>query len=196
MVDTLLASLERALDRPILGELGLTGQGYGLVTLHRPENVDDLARLKGLLDVFGEIAEGVHFVLPAHPRLHAQLGRVEPNKRLQVIEPLGYLDFIALEAQALLVLTDSGGIQEETTILGIPCLTLRDSTERPITVTSGTNVVVGRDPRRIVTEARRAIAGDAEPRRPELWDGCAGERIAKVLVGGAERPKLRPTDLA
>jgi UDP-N-acetylglucosamine 2-epimerase (non-hydrolysing) len=196
MVDSLLASVERALGRPVLDELGLTEQDYGLVTIHRPENVDYSATLKGLLDVFDQIAADLHLVLPAHPRLLAQLQQIELNKRLQIIEPLGYLDFIALEARAQLVLTDSGGIQEETTILGIPCLTLRESTERPITVTSGTNIVVGRDPRRIVAEVRRAITGDARPRRPELWDGQAGERIAGILVGDANRPpRLRPTDL-
>jgi UDP-N-acetylglucosamine 2-epimerase (non-hydrolysing) len=197
MVDTLLASVERALQRPVLDELGLEDRKYGLVTLHRPENVDDLSTLNSLLDVLGHIAADVPLVLPAHPRLRSQLRRVELDRELLVTEPLGYLDFIALEAQALLVLTDSGGIQEETTILGIPCLTLRETTERPITVTEGTNVIVGRDPGRIVAEARRAIAGEIGPRRPDLWDGRAGERIAETVVAGAEASKrLRPTDEA
>ena len=101
---------------------------------------------------------------------------------LRVIEPLGYLDFIALEASARLVLTDSGGVQEETTVLGVPCLTLRESTERPITVTEGTNTVVGRDPATIDSAVKRALSGGVPPRRPAVWDGRAGERIADVLV--------------
>jgi len=100
-----------------------------------------------------------------------------------VIEPLGYLDFVALEASARIVLTDSGGVQEETTVLGVPCLTLRDTTERPVTVTEGTNTLVGRDPQRIVSEARRVLRDGVPPRRPALWDGQAGERIAAVLTG-------------
>jgi UDP-N-acetylglucosamine 2-epimerase (non-hydrolysing) len=195
MVDTLLACLERARERPLFGRLGLADGGYGLVTLHRPENVDDPATLVQLLDALGRVAEEVPLVLPAHPRLLQRLHGIELNSGLRVTEPLGYLDCIALESRARLVLTDSGGIQEETTILGIPCLTLRETTERPITVTAGTNVVVGRDPKRILAEARRAINGRALPRRPELWDGRAGERIADVLVKGAATPNPpRPTD--
>jgi UDP-N-acetylglucosamine 2-epimerase (non-hydrolysing) len=196
MVDTLLASVERALDRPLLAELGLREQGYGLVTLHRPENVDDSVTLRGLLDVLGDVAEDLPLVLPAHPRLRAQLDGVDVKRGLIIIEPVGYLDFVALEARARLVLTDSGGIQEETTVLGIPCLTLRETTERPVTVSAGTNVVVGRDRNRILTEARRALAGHVRPRCPELWDGRAGERIAEVLVADARNPRRpRPTDL-
>ena len=107
---------------------------------------------------------------------------------VRVIPPLGYLDFLALEASAALVLTDSGGVQEETTALGVPCLTLRDTTERPITITEGTNVLAGREPSRIVAEARRVLRDGVSPRRPALWDGAAGERIAEVLVSGS-RPR-------
>ena len=107
---------------------------------------------------------------------------------VRVIDPLGYLDFVTAEASARLVLTDSGGVQEETTALGVPCLTLRDTTERPITITEGTNVLVGRDPTRIVAEARRVLADGVAPRRPALCDGRAGERIADVLLDGS-RPR-------
>jgi UDP-N-acetylglucosamine 2-epimerase (non-hydrolysing) len=196
MVDTLLASVERTADRPVLERLGLADRSYGLVTLHRPENVDDPDTLRGLFAILDEVASRLPLVLPAHPRIRSQLHGVELNGALHVIEPLGYLDFVALEARARLVLTDSGGVQEETTILGVPCLTLRETTERPITVSAGTNVVVGRDPGRILDAVHRAMSGDIPLRRPELWDGRAGERIGEVLVADAGRPeKLRPSDL-
>jgi UDP-N-acetylglucosamine 2-epimerase (non-hydrolysing) len=194
MVDTLLLCVERARDRSVVQDLGLSERGYGLVTLHRPENVDDPSVLAGLLDTLGQIATELPLVLPAHPRLLQQLRGVELNSGIRVIDPLGYLDCIALESRARLVATDSGGIQEETTVLGVPCLTLRETTERPITVSEGTNVVVGRDPSRILEGARRAMSGDVPVRRPELWDGHAGERIADVLVDGVSRKKHpRPT---
>ena len=124
-------------------------------------------------------------VLPAHPRAAQQLQSAGIPDQVRVIPPAGYLDFIALEAAARLVLTDSGGVQEETTVLGIPCLTLRDSTERPITITEGTNRLVGRDPDLIVKVAREVlIAPLPQPRTPALWDGNAGRRIAAVLVAG------------
>lgn len=195
MVDTLLSCLERARERPLLDELGLSELAYGFVTLHRPENVDDPAILGRLLEALGEIAEQLPLVLPAHPRLRAHLGKFQPDEGILVTEPVGYLDSIALQARARVVLTDSGGIQEETTILGVPCLTLRETTERPITVTHGTNVVVGRDPDRILAQARHAMNAGVEPRRPELWDGRAAERIADVLAAGVGRPDhARPTD--
>lgn len=182
MVDTLLANIDRARARPILHELGLTAGGYGAVTLHRPANVDDPTTLKALFGALATIAEDCPLVLPAHPRAAAQLATLGLPSGVSVIEPLGYLDFIALQASARLVLTDSGGVQEETTVLGVPCLTLRDNTERPITVTDGTNTVVGRDPLRIVTAARRALNGETVRRTPALWDGKAGARIAKLLM--------------
>jgi len=145
-------------------------------------NVDELGMLKSLLGALGEISAGCPLVLPAHPRVAPQLAALEVPAGVHVIDPLGYLDFVAVEASARLVLTDSGGVQEETTALGVPCLTLRETTERPITVTGGTNVLVGRDPTRIVTEALRVISEGVPARRPALWDGRAGERIAEVLV--------------
>lgn len=195
MVDTLLANLDRARTGPTLVELGLDRGGYGLVTLHRPANVDDPSVLAGLLDALGEIASQVPLVFPVHPRTRAVIDAAAVHADIRLTDPFGYLDFVALEAGARLVLTDSGGVQEETTVLGVPCLTLRDNTERPITVTEGTNVVVGRDPARIVAEARRVICDGVDARRPALWDGRAGERIAEIIVaGGRPSERRRPTE--
>ncbi len=182
MIDTLLANLERARRGDVLDRLGLEPGGYGLVTLHRPANVDELGMLKSLLGALAEISAQCPLVLPAHPRVAPQLAALEVPAGVRVVDPLGYLDFVAVEASARLVLTDSGGVQEETTALGVPCLTVRDTTERPITVSDGTNTVVGRDPGAIVAEARRVISDGVPPRRPPLWDGRAGERVADVLV--------------
>ena len=182
MADTLLANTNRAAARGTLARLGLEPGQYGLVTLHRPANVDDPAVLGALLTALAEIARsGCALVLPVHPRTRGRLRDAELPEGVQLIPPLGYLDFIALEASARLVLTDSGGVQEETTVLGVPCLTLRDSTDRPITVTEGTNRVVGRDPDRIAAAAREVIADPPPPRAPALWDGKAGTRIAAAM---------------
>ncbi len=195
MVDTLLANLDRALQRDVMSRLGLSPGEYGLVTLHRPANVDDPAVLAGLLSALDEVARMCPLVLPAHPRAAERLHAAGMSGRVRVIPPAGYLDFVALEASARLVLTDSGGVQEETTVLGVPCLTLRDNTERPITVTEGTNKLVGRDPERIVTAARGVLDSPPPPRAPELWDGHAGDRIAAALVtGGGPAGHPRPTD--
>jgi UDP-N-acetylglucosamine 2-epimerase (non-hydrolysing) len=197
MVDTLLANLGRAVEGDTLRRLGLEPRGYGLATLHRPANVDDPAVLATLLPALDEVARMCPLVLPAHPRTAQRLRDADLSRRVRVIPPAGYLDFVALEASARLVLTDSGGVQEETTVLGVPCLTLRDNTERPITLTEGTNQLVGRDPDRIVTVARQVLADPPARRRPTLWDGRAGHRIASALLddeGARERP--RPTDVA
>jgi UDP-N-acetylglucosamine 2-epimerase (non-hydrolysing) len=194
MVDTLLANLGRAVRGDTLPRLGLAPGGYGLATLHRPANVDDPAVLAALLPALDEVARMCPLVLPAHPRAAAQLRDAGISGRVRVIPPASYLDFIALEASARIVLTDSGGVQEETTVLGVPCLTLRDNTERPVTLTEGTNQLVGRDPGRIVAAACRVLAAPPAARRPALWDGQAGQRIAAVLFASAkdgERP--RPT---
>ena len=187
MIDTLFANLGRAESAGVLERLQLDPQAYGLVTLHRPANVDEPGMLKSLLDALGEIARLCPLVLPAHPRVAPHLEALGVPAGVRVIDPLGYLDFVAAEASARLVLTDSGGVQEETTALGVPCLTLRDTTERPITITEGTNVLVGRDPARIVAEARRVLHDGVAPRRPALWDGRAGERIADVLLDESRR---------
>ena len=186
MIDTLLANLERARRRPILGTLGVAAHRYGLLTLHRPSNVDDPGALSGVLAALGKIARECPLVFPVHPRTRARLADGPMPDGVLLTEPLGYLDFVALEADARLVLTDSGGVQEETTVLGVPCLTLRANTERPITVTDGTNTIVGQNPARIVAEARRVLREGVEPRRPALWDGRAAERIAEVLTTNSE----------
>ncbi|MEA2933016.1 MAG: hypothetical protein QOI56_1801 [Actinomycetota bacterium] len=182
MIDSLLANLARARARPVIRDLGLEPGGYGVVTLHRPSNVDGIVQVNSLLGALGEVAAMCPLVLPVHPRASRMFADADVPAGLRLIPALGYLDFVALEASARLVLTDSGGIQEETTVLGIPCLTLREATERPITVTEGTNTVVGLDPERIVAEARRVIEHGVPHRRPLLWDGRAAERIARVLV--------------
>jgi UDP-N-acetylglucosamine 2-epimerase (non-hydrolysing) len=188
MIDTLLRFRERARERQPAAALGLDGREYALLTLHRPHNVDELDRLGEVLDAVAEIAVRVPVVFPVHPRTRKQLADSEVGRRLDahagvlVTNPLPYLDFVGLMDASRLVLTDSGGIQEETTVLGVPCLTLRPSTERPVTVTAGTNTVVGSDRVRIVSTAHTVLDGGTRPtRRPELWDGRAGERIAAVL---------------
>ena len=197
MIDTLLANLERARARPVLDHLGVSVGGYGLVTLHRPSNVDDPETLGRLVGALSVVAEDCPLVFPVHPRTREQLAFVDTPPGLTLVEPTGYLDFIALEAGARLVLTDSGGIQEETTVLGVPCLTLRESTERPITIEEGTNQLVGCDPERIIAAARTVLSLGVAPRRPALWDGKAGQRVAQVLLeGGYPASRLRPTDVA
>jgi UDP-N-acetylglucosamine 2-epimerase (non-hydrolysing) len=182
MADTLLANTNRAAARGTLARLGLEPGQYGLVTLHRPANVDDPAVLGALLTALAEIARsGCALVFPVHPRTFGRMRGADIPEGVRTIPPLGYLDFIALEASARLVLTDSGGVQDETTVLGVPCLTLRDNTDRPITVTEGTNRLVGRDPDRIVAAAREVIADPPPPRTPALWDGKAGTRIATAM---------------
>jgi UDP-N-acetylglucosamine 2-epimerase (non-hydrolysing) len=149
-----------------------------------------------VMSALDRVAQACPLVLPAHPRAAQRLRDGGMSERVRIIPPAGYLDFIALEASARLVLTDSGGVQEETTALGVPCLTLRDNTERPITVTEGTNQLVGRDPERIVTAALGALDAPQSPRTPDLWDGHAGRRIAEVIVsGGGPAGRPRPTAL-
>jgi UDP-N-acetylglucosamine 2-epimerase (non-hydrolysing) len=192
MIDTLYANLDRALASDVLHRHGLTPGEYALATLHRPANVDSPSMLAGLIQALESVAQHLPVVLPVHPRTAA---RLPDASGLRLIPPAGYLDFIALQASARLVLTDSGGIQEETTALGVPCLTLRDSTERPITLTEGTNILVGRDPTRIVETARRVLSDPPPKRTPALWDGHAGDRIAEALLHYLASPnRLRPTD--
>jgi len=189
MIDSLLRHLDRARARNCAGRLGLEPRGYAALTLHRPANVDDPERLRALFAVLEEIHAEIPVVFPVHPRTRASIERLLGGTppRLLLVEPLGYLDFLGLIADARLVLTDSGGIQEETTALGIPCLTLRENTERPITVIEGTNRIVGHDAEVIWSETRKILDGDAPPARvPELWDGHAAERIADIL----ERERL------
>jgi UDP-N-acetylglucosamine 2-epimerase (non-hydrolysing) len=142
-----------------------------------------------------ELTSELPLVFPVHPRTRSRLAAAGYAGDVRLIEPQGYLRFLALQAGARIVLTDSGGIQEETTVLGVPCLTLRDNTERPITVDQGTNRLVGRDPARIVAAARATLLDPPPRRRPELWDGHAADRIAEVIVhGGRASDRSRPTN--
>jgi UDP-N-acetylglucosamine 2-epimerase (non-hydrolysing) len=184
MIDTLLANLERARKLDTLERFSLTPRSYAVLTLHRPSNVDDPQRLGRLFDVLEEIHDELPIVFPVHPRTAAAIEGVLGNRPLHLLTtaPLGYLDFLRLMSEARLVLTDSGGIQEETTVLGVPCLTLRENTERPVTVTQGTNRIVGSDPDAIRSEVRKVLDGQPpEVRIPDRWDGAAARRIVDVL---------------
>ena len=191
MIDSLLRQLERAEGSRVREELGVAGKDYAVVTLHRPSNVDDPAVLGRVLVALARIGQHLPVVFPIHPRTRKSLeefgllGADGLGGGVRLVEPLGYLDFLRLYSGARLVLTDSGGIQEETTALGVPCLTLRENTERPVTVELGTNRVVGTDPLRIVAEAERALAKDRRkepPSVPPLWDGRAAGRILDALL--------------
>jgi len=188
MIDTLFRSLDRARGSKILERLKLEPGQFCAMTLHRPSNVDDKATLSGILNALESIGARLPIVFPVHPRTRERLQQFELSERVRkqtslvLTEPLGYLDFLKLYSNSRLVLTDSGGIQEETTALGIPCLTLRENTERPITVTEGTNRVVGNNPENIKREALAALdRGAASPRMPELWDGNAAVRIVDAI---------------
>jgi UDP-N-acetylglucosamine 2-epimerase (non-hydrolysing) len=188
MIDTLLRHRERAEASGVLEAMGLEAGGYVVLTLHRPSNVDDPAVLGKLLDVIEVVQRDLPLVFPAHPRTRDKLtgfgfaDRVEGLANLRIVDPVGYLDFLKLMANARVVLTDSGGIQEETTILGVPCLTLRENTERPVTLTTGTNRIVGQDPERILAAYREVVAGRGlRGGTPPLWDGSAAQRIVGVL---------------
>ena len=189
MIDTLLMHLEQAKRSTVLHELGVRPGAYALATLHRPANVDDPVVLQSLLDSLGWIQERIPVLLPLHPRTRKRLGEFSlldeatamPN--LELTEPLGYLDFLALTMSSKFVLTDSGGLQEETTVLGIPCLTLRPNTERPVTVSVGTNVIVGSDPEVIRENVSEILSGRTKNGAiPALWDGHASKRVAGVLI--------------
>jgi len=184
MIDSLLAHLETARARAPLARLGLAPRRYAVLTLHRPSNVDDPARLARLFEVLEQIHAELPVVFPVHPRTRGAIERGLGGRApgLQLTEPLGYLEFLGLVSEARLVLTDSGGIQEETTVLGVPCVTLRDSTERPVTISEGTNRLVGSEPDAIAAEVRKILGGDAPRGRvPALWDGRAARRIVDVL---------------
>src|SRR5262252_4628163 len=157
---------------------------YALVTLHRPANVDDGPTLKSILESLLEVSRKVPVVFPAHPRTKKRILEFSfTSGDLRILDPLPYLDFLNLQSRAAVVITDSGGVQEETTYPGIPCLTVRENTERPITVSQGTNVLVGRDPQKLAAEIFNILAGKAKKgSTPPLWDGHAGERIAKILT--------------
>lgn len=199
--NVMIDSLHYAKDRPTdaLARFGLQRGGYALATLHRPANVDAREPLERTLDALAAIASRIPLLFPVHPRTVARAaslgleGRMRSIPGLRLTEPIGYNDFVTLMANAKLVATDSGGIQEETTALGVPCLTMREGTERPITVTEGTNTVVALDAERIAREVDAILGGRGKKGRvPEGWDGRAGERIADAilrLVAGTPPPK-------
>ena len=192
MIDSLrkLEPLADAAD--VVERFGCEEKAYALLTMHRPSNVDDRATLAGILESLDRVQQSVPIVFPAHPRTRSRIARfgleskVAEMPGLKMVEPVGYLDSLKLQKNALLVLTDSGGIQEETTAFGVPCLTLRENTERPITISEGTNTLVGSDPDAIVSSAEAVLSGKYKQGRvPELWDGHTAERIVGVLL---ERP--------
>ena len=194
MIDTLHRFRARADASPVLEDWGLAEGDYVLVTLHRPANVDDPEVLGGILDAFEQLQARIPVAFLVHPRTRSRLerfgllGRLESMANLQLREPVGYVDMLRLQSAARLVLVDSGGIQEETTALGVPCLTMRDNTERPVTITEGTNALVGSDPERIVAASREVLEGGGRRGRvPDLWDGCSAERLCAVLDGGVVR---------
>src|SRR5437667_72677 len=178
MIDTLLKHREKAsalqMDKP---------KQYALVTLHRPSNVDDPSVLGPILEALNEISKSMPVLFPIHPRTAKNIGSFGLSMNgIRTMDPLGYLEFLNLEASATIVLTDSGGLQEETTILGVPCLTLRNNTERPVTITHGTNTIVGTNKARILEAFRRILNGDWKPSGPpEFWDGHAAERIVRII---------------
>ena len=203
MIDTLFRHLSKAKKSAILNDLELLEAGqvkpYAVLTLHRPANVDDSQKLAIMLDAFLEISRHMPIIFPAHPRTlrqiqDAKLGGCfvdhsvdnrelwDHRGRIRLVPPLGYLDFLQLTSHAKLILTDSGGVQEETTILGVPCITLRENTERPVTLSCGTNVLTGADADKIVAEFSRVLKGAwQQPATPHLWDGQAAKRVVQIL---------------
>ncbi len=195
MIDTLLHSLAQAKNSGVLERFGLHARRYALVTLHRPSNVDNGERLSSLVAVLRELAHEIPIVFSVHPRTRQRIASAGLlTDPIVLAPPLGYMDFLHLTSEARLVLTDSGGIQEETTVLRVPCLTVRENTERPITILQGSNRLVGVDPVNILAEARSALKGEERPiRGPELWDGKAARRIVDVLE---KLPARTPLSLA
>lgn len=195
MIDTLVRLLPEIAD--VISPHVTAGEPYALVTLHRPSNVDDVVRLGSVMSALDDLARDLPLVFPVHPRTRQRIERLpgwRQTSGVRLVAPVGYLECVALQRQAALVITDSGGIQEETTYLRVPCLTLRRTTERPITTTVGSNLLVGEDPGRLLAEARAVLAG---PRRrgqvPPLWDGHAAERLADAVIA---RFELQPSRIA
>ena len=189
MIDTLVRLLPAAevLWPKLAAGLNITERQYGLVTLHRPSNVDDTVILSNIIKVLEEISTRLPIVFPIHPRTRARIKdmglKIKTDSCLKLTEPVGYLDFLCLQQRAKLVITDSGGIQEETTFLGVPCLTVRENTERPVTVSIGSNILVGQDMGRLRMEVVHIMDGDAKKGAvPPLWDGKASNRIADIIV--------------
>lgn len=190
MIDTLLKNREKAEATTILEDLRLKSGEFAVVTLHRPKNVDSPGALAGLIEVLDAVQNDMPTLFPVHPRTRRNLyagdfkARLDAMKNLRLIEPIGYLEFLKLMANARIVLTDSGGIQEETTILGVPCLTLRENTERPVTCELGTNRLAGTEPGPIISAYRETLNActNSKSTVPPLWDGHAAERITQIIV--------------
>jgi len=191
MIDTLLLNRKKAEDSDILEKLALDPKGYVVITLHRPSNVDNMETFEQIISAFEKIQEDMKLVFPIHPRTRnnikgTELGeRVEKMEGLILLDPVGYLDFLWLMSNAALVMTDSGGIQEETTILGVPCMTLRENTERPVTTSEGTNRLVRITTGDILKHYQEIsdLNGEVGGKIPQLWDGKAAERIAGIIAG-------------
>ncbi len=187
MIDTLKRFQVRADESTILEKLEVAPRSYVVLTLHRPSNVDDPVVLERIMSAVETIQRDKPVIFPVHPRTRANLAKggsidLSAMGNLRLIEPLGYIDFLKLTSSAGCVLTDSGGIQEETTIVGVPCLTIRENTERPVTITDGTNQLVGTETERILDAYGKTLDADFAPRQPDMWDGRAAERIVNVLA--------------
>ncbi len=188
MIDSLIGNLKACESSDIRERLGIVNSEYAVLTLHRPSNVDDAKTLAGIIDALVEVSRKVPILFPVHPRTRAKISefgfaaKIE-NSDIRLMEPLGYLDFMRLYSGSRIVLTDSGGLQEETTFLGIPCITLRNNTERPVTIEVGTNILVGTDPVKIRNAAFGALNGSTRAADiPPLWDGHAARRICDELL--------------
>ena len=203
MIDTLMMNREKAEESDVLNRLGLEAKGYGVITLHRPSNVDDFEKFGEIVSAFEEMQKDLKLVFPIHPRTRNNIRGSELEKRLAnmdrliLLEPTGYLDFLKLMSDAAIVVTDSGGIQEETTILGVACLTLRENTERPVTITEGTNRLVHVTTTDILANYNKLKASgfDTKGRIPRLWDGKAAQRIAEVIAEAFVHPKATPHNI-
>lgn len=190
MIDTLLSHKEKAKKSNILDKLKLNKKEYCTLTLHRPSNVDTKEGFNNIIYILEKLQEKIKIAFPVHPRTRKNIqkfqleGRIKNMKNLIITEPLGYLDFLCLMDNSKLVLTDSGGVQEETTILGVPCITLRNNTERPVTVEEGTNIIVSTDKDKVIKKANDILDGKIKfkDKIPKLWDGKAAERIVKVIL--------------
>ncbi|MCH8067643.1 MAG: UDP-N-acetylglucosamine 2-epimerase (non-hydrolyzing) [Nanoarchaeota archaeon] len=190
MIDTLLKHKEKSKKSNILSKLGLDKNSYAVLTLHRPSNVDNKEGFENIIAILEKIQEKIKIVFPVHPRTKKNIELFDLNEKIKnmknliITEPLGYLDFLCLMSNSKLVLTDSGGIQEETTVLGIPCITLRKNTERPVTVEQGTNLLVSTDANKVIEESLKVIDNQikSDRRIPELWDGNAAQRIVDILL--------------